>query len=597
MQGRPAETPLQKPPNLFFSSLLNKLLLALLILLLTPLFLPAHAQDPAPTLVPPTLVPQASDAVTDALPSESGIAQILRSGVVRVGILFNESPFGVLDVRGNVSGFDADLARSMGELWGVTVEFVQVTRQTAVATLVAGDVEMLLAALPHTRALDAVVEFSDTYYPTAQAMLVREGDGAAALTDMANRRIGIVAGTRAQEAIIEWQMRSGITFTPQAYLTLDQAITALVNSEIDGVVANRIRLQRTVTQPGIARLLDQPVMPEPYAVAVRRQDVNLRNLVNRTLQFLEANGRLNEIHQANFNGAAYPSEWLPRWENVGDEAPRPDQFGQDIPFPQQYAIPRIQAAGTVRVAGVRDLPADAPESARRLDAANRAVIEALAARWRVTVTYVPGDDALGLVASGAADLAVGVVADWNAAGAVDFTGTYFQRGTVMMVPANSAFGGFGDLRGRIVGVFADEPGAAERVVELAEAERAILRGTFSILREQDAAFGMLADNNYNAVFGDSLRIIPLLQAQPNDLRLWTRADGSTRWFSRTYFHLAVPRNDIDFRLLVEYTLQELSLDGGLAAAVANATIPGDALLIDIWPGSRDYLGYNLGNQG
>ena len=50
------------------------------------------------------------------------------------------------------------------------------------------------ALVVHRRELDSQVEFSETYYPTAQAMAVRVDDGAATLTDMANRRVGVVTG-------------------------------------------------------------------------------------------------------------------------------------------------------------------------------------------------------------------------------------------------------------------------------------------------------------------------------------------------------------------------------------------------------------------
>ncbi|MBE0688633.1 MAG: transporter substrate-binding domain-containing protein [Anaerolineae bacterium] len=126
---------------------------------------PAIAQEPAATLVPPTLVPQPPDAMIDALPSESGVARIQADAKVRAGILYNEPPFGVLNERGEVSGFDADLARALAEAWGVDLEFVQVTRQTAIDTLTAGEVDLLLAALPHNRTLDSRVEFSQAYYP------------------------------------------------------------------------------------------------------------------------------------------------------------------------------------------------------------------------------------------------------------------------------------------------------------------------------------------------------------------------------------------------------------------------------------------------
>ncbi|MFN8447968.1 MAG: hypothetical protein U0521_05120 [Anaerolineae bacterium] len=51
----------------------------------------------------------------DALPSESGVARIARDGKVRVGVLYNEPPFGVFGIRVRNLVFDADLACAMAE--------------------------------------------------------------------------------------------------------------------------------------------------------------------------------------------------------------------------------------------------------------------------------------------------------------------------------------------------------------------------------------------------------------------------------------------------------------------------------------------------
>jgi polar amino acid transport system substrate-binding protein len=373
-------------------------------------------QDAVPTLVPPTLVPIVESGMIDALPSESAIARIRASSVLRVGILFNEPPFGELNIRGEVSGFDADLARAMAEAWGIQAELVQVTRQTAIEMLLAGDVDVLMAAQPRSRDLDSRVEFSQAYYPNAQMMAVREGDGAAVLGHMEGRKVGVVLGTRGERAVSDWMTRSRVNATIQTYLTLDQALTALLAQEVDGVVENRLKLERAIAaQPGVMRFVAEPVGAEPYAVVMRRQDVNMRNLVDRTLQYLVDTGRMNELHRRYFAGAAYPGDRFALWADIGDEAPRLDQYSVEMQFPQQYAVPRIQSAGVVRVAGVQALPEDAAESERALDGYNRALVEAMASRWGVRVEYIPdsGANALDLVAAGQADLAIGEEPTWN----------------------------------------------------------------------------------------------------------------------------------------------------------------------------------------
>jgi ABC-type amino acid transport substrate-binding protein len=555
--------------------------------------LPAAQQ--VPTLVPPTLVPVVESGALDALPSESVVARIASSGKLRVGILFNEPPFGELNIRGEVSGFDADLARSIAEAWGVEIEFVQVTRQTGIDVLVSDEIDLLIAAQTHRRELDSRVEFSQSYYPNQKALLVREGDGAAVLAHMADRKVGVVLGTPAEQAVLEWQRRVDYAFTIQTYLTLDRAIAALTSSEIDGVVDSRVRLSRTITQPGIARFVDEPVQQEPFAIALRRQDVQLRNLVNRTLQYLFNSGRINEIHQTHFSGASYPQNTFVTWANVGDEAPRPDQAATDVPFPAQYAVPRVRSGGQLRVAGLVELPPDAPESERRLDTANRALVNALAMRWGVSVVAVPsgGANPADLVANGEADLAVGVQPDWSYADRVDFTSRYILHGLRLMIESNSNIGGFGDLRNKWVGIFASEPGVSEVIRAEAERVNAIVDDVYTIAREQDAAFAMLAENNVDAVLGNSMKLIPHIEANPEQLEMLTDGEGRAIWYSRSAISMAVPRNDIDFRLLVEYTLQELAREGTLTQALLPVMQSQDFPRFEIWPGSSDYLGFSL----
>ncbi|MEO8395971.1 MAG: hypothetical protein ABI700_23450, partial [Chloroflexota bacterium] len=71
------------------------------------------------------------------------------------------------------------------------------------------------------------------------------------------------------------------------------------------------------------------------------------------------------------------------------------------------------------------------------------------------------------------------------------------------------------------------------------------------------------------------------------------ADGTAIWYSREFVGMALPRNDIDFRLLVEYTLQELTRDGSMAQMLAPVMSTPDMPVLDIWPGLSSYHGYNL----
>jgi polar amino acid transport system substrate-binding protein len=572
--------------------------LALIGLGIIPLvFSPASAQQPgsAPTLVPPTLVPTLDPGAGDVLPSESAIARVQRDGVVRVGILYNAPPFGTLNIRGEVSGFDADLARKVAETWGVKIEFTQVTRQTAVDALKTGQVDMLVGAQVHRRELDADIEFSQTPIVGSQSMMVRADDATTVLAQLSNRKVAVVIGTPAVEAVNAWLQRTKLPVTVQTYLTLDQAFVALVNKETDGVVESRIRLTNNISQPALIKILEEPVAPEPYAIAFRRQDVNLRDLINRTLQYLVQNKTVEKIYQTSFPGLTYPTDSYVLWANIGDDAPKPSQYQTDIAFPAQYAVPRIMSAKVIRVAGVSTLPEDAPESQRRFELLNRTLIEKMAARWGVQVQYIPDSaaNALDLVASGQADVAVGTQPDWNAVDKVDFSEPYLLHGERLLVPKNSAFQTFADLRGgKTVGILTSEPEMRDQAVNIANSVNA--RIEIFLTREQDVALTILNDKNADVVFGDSLKLIPQVQANPDLLQLTKRAPANTAaWYSRSYVTFAVPRNDIDFRLLVNYTLQEIIRDGTLNTLLQPVMLADEIPAWEIWPGPSSYLGLSL----
>jgi len=548
--------------------------------------------NPVPTFVPPTPIPTIEPTQNDALLSQSAVARIGSSGMLRVGVLFNEPPYAELTIRGEVTGFEADLARAIAEAWDVELELVQVTRTNRIEMLRAGEIDLLMAATVHHRVLDEDVEFSQTYRVSKQTMMVRAADNLPSLVSLANRPIGFVLGTPAEMAINDWMANRGVPVQAQSYLTLDGAFGALFAGDIDGIVANQERLLRVASnQLEAISIFDEAIEREPYAIAMQRQDVNLRNLVNRTLQFLLQDAPLNSqstlesLHNEYFPGDEFVFDALPVWDNVGDDAPSPSQFSADVTFPQQYVTPRLLADRVLRVAGIQEAAAELPPDQQLIAPVNRAVVEQLASRWGVRVELVQGDP-MQLVQSGQADIAVGAAPDWNLSDRVDFSQPYLLHGDRLLVPSNRDFQRFTDLRGRVVATIIGDEGARERANAWAESVTVRIR-PFETLAS-DVTLTMLENLNADVTYGDSLLLIPHARNNP------TLLEFGPRWYSRDYIAFVLPRNDIDFRLLVNYTLQEMLRDNSLRTLLAPVIPPEEGLpQFDFWPGSGEHLGLRL----
>ena len=546
-------------------------------------------EDAVPTLVPPTPVPQEDTGESEIIVTESAVTRIQETGRLRVGILYNAPPFGQLDIRGEITGFDADLARSIAETWDVELRLRQVTRQTAAEMLKEGRVDMLLAAQVHTRELDRTFEFSQSYHLGSLAMMVRSEEPANTLREFANRRIGVVMGSPAETSLADWSQRNSVAFEVETFLTMDRLYGALLGGQIDGMVSSRhLLLRAALGQEESIRIVEETFEQEPYAIALRRNDVPMRNLVNRTLHYLEQSSDMQRIRDNHFPESTYR---IAVWDGLGEDAPNVGAVPTEITFPSQFTLPRVQAEGVVRVAGIAGVAngdTEVQESQRRLDMFHRALIDRMAATWGVSAQYIPAnrEDAVNLVANGQADIAVSVAPNWEWSDRVDFTGPYLLRGLRLMVTQNSDIFGFEQLIGGLtVATVFEEPEAREAANR--EAQRAnVLINPFQT-READLALQILEDRNADVAFADIVRLLPHIEAYPDDLQL------TDDWYSQVYVSMAVPQNDPDFRLLVEYTLQEMIRSGVLRDLLTPIIPPDEIPAFDIWPGSQTYLGIDL----
>ena len=407
------------------------------------------------------------------------------------------------------------------------------------------------------------------------------------LAELNTRAVGYVIGTRTEKALDLWIGQRGAAPDARPYLTLDRAFASLTRGEIDGVIAEHQHLLRVTDEHAeLIRILGEAVVLEPRALAVKRQDAEMRNLLNRTIQLLKRDGELDRLHREYFPDAEFPPDVIPLWDGIGEDV-NPAQFADQNSFPTRYTVPRVLGDAVLRAGGIADSPAGLSGGERRLAELNAAVARELASRWGVQLEIVNSgpQEAVELLRSGAVDIAVGLAPSWQMADAIDFSAPYLLHGDRLMAPSRSGIGGFNDLRGRIVGIVRGDETAEARAKAWADSISATVR--FFQTTPDGAADTLLEYHNANAIYADSLSLLAHLEANPNALSL------TERWYSRSYIALGLPHNDIDFRLLVDYTLQEFILDGTLLQLSASLILSDELPNFDTIPGDSSFAGINL----
>jgi ABC-type amino acid transport substrate-binding protein len=252
-------------------------------------------------------------------------------------------------------------------------------------------------------------------------------------------------------------------------------------------------------------------------------------------------------------------------------------------------LERIRNGLPLRVAGLGE-PLNAAGTQSPLEGFNRAMIEEIVRRWGATVEYIPDSYGKGedLLASGQADIAVGIEAKWGEIDRIDFAGVYAQRGYRMLVRAQSNLETFSGLQigRREIAVFADDPDAYGIAKKLAESvgiteEVGLRQVTYN---DEQEAVDAVFTNNVRILFADAFRLIPLADANQNKVQL------TPRLYDPRPIAFGLPRNDVDFRILIEVTLQEMVKDGTYQRLWSQVFNIGDPLSVVIWPGTSVMFG-------
>ncbi len=230
-------------------------------------------------------------------PADRYMEAVQARGVLRVGLDPTYPPFDTL-VDGQVAGYDAALAGAIAADLGAQVEFKTYALDTLYDALEAGEVDMLISALPIIPERMDKVRYSTPYYQAGQVLLVRSGDSRIlSVQGLDGRSVGVEKGSAAdtearrisREVAPDMQVRS-------IYHSSAEALDALVRGDLDAAITDGVSAQAYMTsQPGILAIVPPQITEEPYVVAVPAQATALASSVDSAILHLRASGELDRI--------------------------------------------------------------------------------------------------------------------------------------------------------------------------------------------------------------------------------------------------------------------------------------------------------------
>jgi polar amino acid transport system substrate-binding protein len=223
------------------------------------------------------------------------ISFVLFARTVIVGTSADFPPFEYIE-NGQFVGFDMDLMREIAKIAGFELKFVDMSFDSLIPALRAGQIDVAAAAMTITEERKKVVDFSMPYWTADQSIIVKAGSDLTITVLFGKYRIGVQTGTTGDLWCTENLVEKGLLpeRNLKRYDTFILALSDLLNGNIDAIVldspvANRFAATKPVKVVGII------VTGEQYGIAVRKGNKELLNKINQALKTLIETGKINEL--------------------------------------------------------------------------------------------------------------------------------------------------------------------------------------------------------------------------------------------------------------------------------------------------------------
>ena len=252
----------------------------------------------------------AAMTITTGAAMAGALDDIQKRGVLRVGMEPGYMPFELMSKKGEIIGFDVDMAKRMAKAMGVKLELVNTAWDGIIPALLTNKFDILMSGMTLTQERNLSINFATPYILIGQTILLNkkvEGE-VSSYVDLNDPKYTVASklGTTGEQATKR--------LIPNAkyisYETEQEGVMEVVNGKVDAFIYDMPFNAIAFSEKGQGKIvhLDTPFTKEPLAWAVRKGDVDFLNWLNNFMAQLKYDGVYDKIYHKWFQDDAWLKE-------------------------------------------------------------------------------------------------------------------------------------------------------------------------------------------------------------------------------------------------------------------------------------------------
>ncbi len=220
-----------------------------------------------------TMVVAAASLVATTTPAIADeLDDILRAGVVRIGVPQDFPPFGFADKDGQLEGYDVDVARLVAKDLGAKLELVAVASVNRIPYLLTGKVDLIISSLGVNPERAKVIAFSNAYAPYFSGVFGDPKVQVKSAADLAGKTVGVTRGTLEELDLLKIAPKNA---TIRRFEDNNATLGALLSGQVD-LIATGNAIAANLAQRNPGKVEKKFVITDsPAHIGVRRGEHDL----------------------------------------------------------------------------------------------------------------------------------------------------------------------------------------------------------------------------------------------------------------------------------------------------------------------------------
>ncbi len=243
-----------------------------------------------------------------SVPAFSGsLEEIQKRGSLRVGMEPGYMPFELTNKKGEIVGFDVDMARRMAKAMDVELELVSTAWDGIIPALITKKFDIIMSGMTLTQQRNMQINFASPYIVIGQTILLKK-DLAGTIKsykDLNDPKYTVASklGTTGEQGTKRMIPKAKYI----SYETEQEGVLELVNGKIDAFIYDLPYNAAAYVQRGQGKMvhLDTPFTYEPLAWAVRKGDPDFLNWLDNFLVQAKNDGTYDKIYHKWFEDDAW----------------------------------------------------------------------------------------------------------------------------------------------------------------------------------------------------------------------------------------------------------------------------------------------------